>query len=553
MYRKRGRCAVKETAPGASNRSGSTRGVPRGHRRTLMLVTLTVAVSLLFAMALVGCGGSSSGPSVVVFGTAFQVAESLNPNADQFTFTSDNAIYEHLVDFNAATNAYAPSLAEKWETSGDGLTWTFHMRQGVKFQDGSVCDANAFKQSYDLAVKGPQGYKLAFVDSVTIPDASTVVLKLKTPYAVLDIIAATPFVVSPTAIQKYGDQAYQPGNGAGTGPYMLKAVSTTVECTLQKNLNYWGGWKGTHANAPDVYIIRSIPEAATRVQNLKQGVVQIMSPVPLADAKGFETSTDLDLLVQDGPSTNTIHFNTKLAPTDDLNFRLALFYACPFEDIVQLAYSGYAKVGSGFLGPNMYGYDKQVAQMGQYKQDMAKAKEYLAKSKYPNGGVTISALTDNASPECMKIMELYTSALAQLNITLQTQPIDVGVMFEEAMVPDKRVHNIYTTGKPGLVLGVGTLEMDFGSSSAYNFTSMTDPKIDQLIADAYASATSNKDKMVADVIEADKWVRENVPEIAPAYGEALHASIKNVIKGFMMTDTSFMVPNFYDIQYFPKK
>ena len=530
------------------SRSGPASGAKRRYFvGALGAVVVLVAVLLLFAVGVVGCGGGggSSTESIMTFATAFAANESMDPNKDQYGFTTDENVYERLVSYNALTNKYNPQLATSWDISSDGLTWTFHLRNGVKFQDGTAFDSAAVKFSYDLAAKGGVAYHLVMVDSIATPDASTVVFKLKYGYPLLYSLCWTPFIVSPTAVNKLGDNAYQPGGNAGTGPYMLKTVNTTVETTMTRNPNYWGGWSGDHAKCPQIAIIRSITEPATRVQNLEQGVVQLIDPTPETDVDRVNSTGKFKVVVTPTANQLAAHLNCQLAPTDDQNFRLALYYAMPYEDICKLGVGGYATAMSGFIASPFPGYDKQVSAMGTNKQDMAKAKEYLAKSKYPNGGVTVSCSTDNASPEGMRAMELYKTALAELNVTLDVQPLDIGVIFQDAM-SDKPTKNMVVIGEPGLADGVGTLEMDLQSGSAYNLSKWKNDDIDKLIADAYAIMTNDPGKATDMLIQADKIAMEQMPIILVCNNDDLPA-VSTKIKGFAgFTDPDFMIPHFYE-------
>ncbi len=514
--------------------------------RKCALGALAVALLLALSLGVVACGGDDEAEqSIMVFGTAYAASESGNPNMDQFGFTTDENVYERLVEYNALTGEYLPQLAASWETSDDGLTWTFHLREGVKFHDGSTFDSAAVKFSYDIAASGGLAYHLVMIDSLETPDASTVVFKLKYGYPALYTLSWTPFIVSPTAVNKLGDQAYQPGGGAGTGPYTLKAVNTTVESTLERFPDYWGGWEGDRAKAPDIAIIRSITEPAVRVQNLEQGVVQLIYPTPDSDIERLEATGKVKVYVTDAADRIDALLNCNLAPTDDPNFRKALFYATPFQEICDLACSGYATPGSGFISPPQYGYEKQKAEFGLFQQDMEKAREYLAKSKYPEGGVTVSCSTDNAYAQGIKAMELYKTALAELNITLDVQPLDIGVIFQDAM-SDSPTKNIVAISEPGIADGVATLEMCLQSESAYNFCEWTSPRIDEIIAEAFAVMSFDRDKAVDLLLEANRIVMEEMPLILICNTKSLPgASVK--LKGFQgMTDATFMNPHFYN-------
>jgi peptide/nickel transport system substrate-binding protein len=294
-----------------------------------------------------------------------------------------------------------------------------------------------------------------------------------------------------------------------------------------------------------VAIIRSITEAAVRVQNLEQNVIQLMYPTPDSDIERLEGTGKYKVYVTNASDQIAALLNCALAPTDDVNFRKALYYAMPFQEICDLACSGYAIPQSGFIAPPQYGYDRQTEEMGLNTQDMAKAREYLAKSSYPDGGVSVKCVTDNAYAQGMKAMELYKTALAELNITLDVQPLDIGVIFQDAM-SDNPTNNIVAISEPGLVEGVGTLEMCLGSESAYNFDEWTDARIDKIISDAYAAMSLDRDKAVDLLIEADKIVMEEMPLILICNTKSLPGASAN-LKGFQgFTDYTFMNPHFYE-------
>jgi len=520
----------------------------RRGKRFVKIVGVAVVMAVLLAVWLPGCGddGDEGKQGVLVFGTGMSAGEGLNPNMIQFSFATANAVYEKLVTYDNAKAEYVPTLATSWDVSEDGLTWTFHLREGVKFQDGSDLNADCFKYSYDVMLNGPQAYKFTAVESMEVVDPMTVRFQLSYSYPLIYAISHAPFVVSTTAVDKLGDQAYEPGNRAGTGPYMVKAVNTTVETTLERNPTYWGGWEGDHANAPDILVIRMIQEAAPRVQNLTQNVVQLMHPVPETDVKTLQGNDKVQVHIQDTATCSVMHFNVNMEPTDDVNFRQALYYAVPFQDIVDIAHSGFAIPCSGFIGPNHYGYDKQLAEIGMHAQDLDKAREYLAKTKYPDGDVTINCIVDNAQAAGTRSMELYKTALAELGITLEVQPLDINVIFEEGMSGPK--HNIICISKPGLADGVGTLEMDLQSQSLYNFTGWTDPRIDEIVAEAFGVMTKEPDKAVDLLLEADHILMDNMPEVQLAYAQSLSAASVD-INYTGMIDQQFMLPDYYNLWF----
>lgn len=161
-----------------------------------------------------------------------------------------NNIYEQLTRTNAETGSTEPLLATSWETSADGLTWTFKLRDGVMFSSGNPADANAAKAALERTIKlaGGASYIWDPVETITAKDATTLEFKLKYA-AALDLIASSAFgaYIYDTNASP-GDLAewFAEGNAAGTGPYVIDswAKGTENELTLAANETYWGGWEG---------------------------------------------------------------------------------------------------------------------------------------------------------------------------------------------------------------------------------------------------------------------------------------------------------------------
>ncbi len=145
--------------------------------------------------------------------------------------------------YNFQTGELEPKLATEWAVSDDGTTWTFKLREGVKFHDGTEMDADAVKFSIERTRDGGQGYSFlwAGIKSIDTPDPYTVVFNLESGQP-LDLMMASSigaYIISPTAIEANGDE-YLQSHDAGTGPYMLKSFVEAQEVTLVKFEDYWG-------------------------------------------------------------------------------------------------------------------------------------------------------------------------------------------------------------------------------------------------------------------------------------------------------------------------
>ena len=215
-----------------------------------------------------GRGGDSVGldPALEEDGESFKVCDN---------------IYDTLVQYKDGSTELEPALAESWESSEDGLIWTFHLRKGVKFHDGTPFNADAVLFSLNRQhveshpfhkVSGSYVYWVATglaekVNKITAVDDFTVQISLKSAYApFIYTIAITPFsIVSPTAVKKWGDLYFN--YPVGTGPFKFSRWDKKDKIVLEANDDYWGGRPNL-----DRVIFRSIPDNAVRLIELQQGV-----------------------------------------------------------------------------------------------------------------------------------------------------------------------------------------------------------------------------------------------------------------------------------------
>lgn len=299
------------------------------------------------------------------------------------------------------TSEIEPALAESWTTSPDGLTYTFKLRQGVKFHDGTAFDADAVVYNYERWINFPtelQDYTYytgavfggygdnSNIASVTAVDPATVELKLKAAQSSFLIAQTlTVFAISsPTALKAGGGDntvtdvskiAYaQGGAGAlvGTGPFKFKEWVVGDHVTIEKNVDYWG--PKAHL---DQVVFKPVAEEAQRLNGLATGeidVVQTVAPLDIATIKG-----DANLQVIDrGASCNTaqISINHKYQPVDNAKIREAMAYAVNKPALIDAFYAGLAVPADNWMPVNT----QYAKPLGLPTYDPAKAKALIAES-----------------------------------------------------------------------------------------------------------------------------------------------------------------------------
>ena len=359
------------------------------------------------------------------------VAEPVNLDPPQVTDLNSlrvaRRIVETLVTFPEESTQIVPGLAESWTISKDGLTYTFKLRKGVKFHDGTPFNAEAVKFSIERQFNpehpanklGKYPFANFFfgnVKAVEAMDDSTVRFVLKEPrasfLAVLTSGAAS--IVSPTAIRKWG--ADYPLNPVGTGPFRYVSWQRGQQVVLEKNPDYWKG-----AVKLDRVVYRPIVEDQARLTELMTGAVDLIVGVPPDFVGQLEGSPKVTIAKQVGAHVWYLGINNQKKPFDDKRVRQALNYAVNKDAIVKDVLKGTGAVSKGPVLPNTWGAD---AALKAYPYDPQKAKQLLAEAGYPNGFTTTLWVPESGSgmqsPVAMSTVMQSNLKAVGVNVALQT-------------------------------------------------------------------------------------------------------------------------------------
>ena len=288
-------------------------------------------------------------------------------------------MYENLVRFDEKLKL-VPGLATKWEQSKDGLTWTFFLRKGVKFHDGTPFNAEAAKAFFDRMI-GPEkplkaGLYAPIVNSAEVVDDTTVKVRLKAPFAFFlnNLAHSASGIVSPAALKTYGKDISR--RAVGTGPFKFVEWIHGDHLTMVRNDEYWGGKPRL-----DKIIVKTVKEDSARVMMLQSGDAQLIVRIPSEDIPRLEKDPNIKL---DSTETLRVLFlgiNCYKKPYSDVRVREALSYAIDKESIVKNIYQGRALVASNLVTPLTTGH---IPLKGN-PYDPEKAKKLLAEAGYPQG------------------------------------------------------------------------------------------------------------------------------------------------------------------------
>ena len=287
---------------------------------------------------------------------------------------------------------FIPKLAERYESEG-GRIYTFYLRKGVKFHDGSDFTADdvlyTCERAKNNATNAASVRNMAEgFESVVKKDDYTVVITLKEQNNdfLIDFNMTGSFsILSKTACEKSAD-----GYKVGTGPWVNDEFFADDHISVVRNENYWGEKPVTKK-----VTFKYIPEASARLIALENHEIDVCIYPDSSEYGLVEANKELGYYEYTG-GLNYLYFNIDHAPVDDVNFRLALAYATDVQELINGALGGYGIAATSTNAMNAFSFfdDWESVGLTKYSRDLDKAKEYLAKSAYPNGAtITIQYTT----------------------------------------------------------------------------------------------------------------------------------------------------------------
>lgn len=375
-----------------------------------------LAVVCAIALVLANCGRPNSSsppasspeaaqPGVLVYGSGGQPVN-LEPGniTDGNSLIVQQQLYNRLLEFKPGTTDLEPSLATSWSSSADGKSWTFKLRQGIKFHDGTVFNAEAVKfnverwwdanhihgyrnagKTYEIWQQifgGFKGDPNSLLEAVSMIDPFTVEFTLKQPFAAFPAAIAAGYfgIASPTAIAKAGASYGTAGSIAvGTGPFQFKEWRTGDRIILEKNPNYW---EPGLPKMPQV-VIRFITDPAARLAQLRAGQIDFTSDLAPDQLKEIQADTNLKSLARPSFNVGYLALNPSYKPLANVQVRQAISLAINRPAIVQAFWGDLGKSDAHFLPPSLAKF--QSAQLTDALYDPERAKQLLAQAGYANG------------------------------------------------------------------------------------------------------------------------------------------------------------------------
>ncbi|PVB59367.1 ABC transporter substrate-binding protein [Labrenzia sp. 011] len=486
-------------------------------------------------------------PNVLVVG---QIAEpkSLDPHA--VTAVNDFRIlvnlYDGLVRYKDGTLEVEPSLAESWTISDDGKTYTFKLREGVTFHDGSPFNAEAVKFNFDRMLKEdhpfhdtgpfPLSFFFSTVEDVTADDETTVTFKLSAPYApfLSNLAYPTGLMVSPEAVRTHGKDFGR--NPSGTGAYKFAEWDANAKMVAVRNEDYWDG-----APELEALIFRPITDANTRIAEMLSGGLDVMVEVPPDSLQQFKTDESFTVLEQAGPHVWFLILNAKEAPFNSKAARQAANYAINKKALVENILQGTAEVAAGPTPPAFaWAYNEGLEP---YPYDPDKARALLKEAGY-NGEEITFYVTEGGSgmldPIAMGTAIQADLQAVGMNVKIETYEwntflgkVNPGLEGKAAMAEMAWMTNDPDT-LPFLALRTEAMPDKGGFNSGY----YSNAKVDALLEKA-RQVTDQRER-AALYKEMQEIVQEDAPWVFVANWKQ-NAVTKASVEGFKLQPSFFLM------------
>lgn len=415
-----------------------------------------LSLVLLISIGITGFSASMSTPEDTLVYAYYGPPETIDPAITSGTAgeTIVRNLYDSLFRPGPQSDMEAkPNLVDSWDVSNDGKTFTFHLREDVKFHNGNPLTAEdvvyTLNRVLELGRTSARDLENAHVTKEGIEQVDQFTVKITTERSspfLTDVLANTgTSIIDKEWALEHGDNieegeaaSYISSNENGTGPYELKEWVKRDRLKLEKFEDYWRGWEGKHVENVQYLIV---PEYSTRLMSFLSGDIDIayISQEHLSDVK------DKPGIVVDTSGLDNyilyIWMNTEKDFLNDKRVRQALNYSFPYEQVLSTAYKGTAIKGTGIAANIVKDYPEGVEW---YEQDLEKAKQLLAEAGYEEGfSEKLTFYYDTGRSARRKIGLIWKENLNKLGIDIELQSRDWPVMADKV---DKGDYELYASG-----------------------------------------------------------------------------------------------------------
>ncbi len=461
-------------------------------------------------------------------------------------------IYNRLVDFKTGTTELVPSLAESWDISPDGKTYTFHLRKGVKFQSNKLFtptrDFNADDVIFSfMRQKDPKnpyhnvsnGTYLDFdsldlshlITSIDRVDDYTVRFNLSRPEA--PFLADLGWYFASILSSEYADKMLKAGtpgkvdtDPVGTGPFEMVQYQKDTRILYKAFPQYWQG-----KSKIDRLIFSITPDASIRMAKLEKNECQVMPFPNPADLKRLGSNKDITLMSKSGLNTGFLSFNTQKKPLNNVKVRQALAMAMDKAAIVDAVFQGSGTVARSLLPPGVWSSEDKT--MKDYDYSTEKAKALLAEAGYPNGfDIDLWAMPVQRpyNPDARRMAEMIQADWAKIGVKAHI------VSYEWAEYQTRIRNGEDQAALMGWTTATGDPDNFFGplftckaAQGGSNSSKWCDPEFDKIISQARVTADQNK--RIALYQQAQQIMHDQVPAVMIAHS-TIFEPVRKEVSGY---------------------
>lgn len=459
-----------------------------------------------------------------------------------------NALFEGLTALDERTTRPVPAAAEAWETSSDGLTWTFHLRANLRWSNGEPLTAGDFVASwrrlldpafaaenawYLFALRNAESYNAGREKDASrlgfrAADERTLVLTLEQPTPYLAGLVSMPawFPVNPRVLARFGGPEKRgsawtrPGNLVGNGPFRLEGWQPNARIELVRNPEH----RDAARNALNRIVFFPIENPDTEEREFRAGQLHVTSSLPVTRLAAWRRDDPGRLRTDPTLQANFLRFNTTRPPLDDVRVRRALSLAIDRERLARTVLQGSRAPARALTPPGTGGYTAEAA----VPTDVAEARRLLAAAGYAGGGglpvLELQCRNDELQPRLAEALQ--ASWATDLGVKVRLTQLEQKTWIQNQQTLNYGISTgAWTADFPDPVTFLGL----FAANSAYNWTGWKDAAYDGLLRQA--AATPGEAARLAVFQQAERRLLDLSP-IAPLHVGAQVGLVHGAVRGW---------------------
>jgi peptide/nickel transport system substrate-binding protein len=472
-------------------------------------------------------------------GGRFSMARNEEPLSLDPIVPSDNGsiwviyqMFDQLTTVNEDSSGIAPSIAESWEVSDDGTVYTFTIKQGVQFHDGSpmTIDDVVFSLERVFDPEG-SGYSFLFgaVEGVTAPDDSTVEVTLKEPFTpLLDNLNVFPASIVPKAALEADAEGFAQ-NPIGTGPFKLQEFAKGQHVHLVKHDGYW---KEDRPHVDEV-MIPYVTDDNTRILRVQGGEVDAAVAIPYAQIDQLDAQDEIDVQIEELFRFDGMWLNHAEAPLDDVKVRQALNYATDKEAMLKSIFFDKVEIANHMM-PKMKYWREDVAA---YPYDPERAKSLIDESKAA-GGFTLPIVIPTGDVIIQQMAQILKESYSGIGVNVQITNLDIGTAYTNfSSFNYKAGANWYITSDVPGPDELAAIQFDFSAESGTKsfFTNYNSERATELVLEAGRGDDATREQVFG---ELQQLVMDDAVLVALFFTPA-RAALRSHVKDFKTVKTAW--------------